>query len=356
MATRAQVARLAQVSESTVSYVLNGQRPITEETKARVHAAIKELNYVPHYAAGLLAGRKSRTVAMLMPGKDGVLTPSSIEYLNGASIAANAAGYHVLIWSSDQIEISELVDSYNSGFIAGLILMEIRMKDARVDFLKQSKIPFVMIGRCQDLAGLQYIDRDFEGAGEVVIEHLATLGHSEISVVSNKRVQENQSLGADVRFDSAIKKEAKARKLNIKEYFYYNEPRTGEIALREILTKNPKTTAIISLNEQTSIGLVNSATRLGIKIPQELSVISTNTPEVQVELTVPEITTISPPSQLMGQEAMNNLVELIKFTAAEKSKKPIKKEMPEFQRLWRGELVIRQTTAKPRKAVEIKIP
>ena len=64
MATRADVAKMAGVSESTVSYALNGKRSISQETRDRVLEAVKKLDYKPHFAAGLLAGAKSKSIAL----------------------------------------------------------------------------------------------------------------------------------------------------------------------------------------------------------------------------------------------------------------------------------------------------
>ncbi len=68
MATREEVARRAGVSPSTVTYALTGKRSIKPETRERILQVVAEMNYVPHFAAGALAGGRSKTLAMLFPG------------------------------------------------------------------------------------------------------------------------------------------------------------------------------------------------------------------------------------------------------------------------------------------------
>ncbi len=335
-ATRAQVARMAKVSESTVSYVLNGQRSISEKTKARVMAAVEELQYVPNYGAGLLAGRKSKTIGMLMPGKMGTLNPSSIEYLNGASIVCSENNYHLLIWSSEKMLMDEVVQFYRSGLISGIILMEIRLQDERVEILKKQKIPFVMIGRTEKLKDIEYVDRDFEGAAKLGIDELIRLGHQNIVMISNNRVSDKLKIGADIRLSRDILNYCKLKRIRLTELKSLNEPEAGMQVLKEIKEKHRETTAIISNNDQTVIGLVNSASQLGISIPNDLSVIALSNPVTQVEMTNPKLTMISPPSKEMGQVAMRALIGAIE-------NKPI-----EITRLWRGELVVRGSTSRPR--------
>lgn len=83
MATRADVARLAGVSPSTVSYVLNGERPTTPETQMRVRKAIEELGYVPHRWAGNLAARSLRTIGLHFSVGDHGIDEVAGEYISG---------------------------------------------------------------------------------------------------------------------------------------------------------------------------------------------------------------------------------------------------------------------------------
>ena len=97
MATMHDVARLARVSVSTVSYVLTGTRPISEATRTRVLAAMAELDYQPNAMARGLASRRSRIVGLLMPMDERGLGATETAFVTGAAAAASAAGYHLVL-------------------------------------------------------------------------------------------------------------------------------------------------------------------------------------------------------------------------------------------------------------------
>src|SRR6185503_21367630 len=79
---------------------------------------------------------------------------------------------------------NSLLDFYRTNQSDGLILMEIRMDDWRVELLRQQDLPFVMIGRCENNDGVNFVDYDFESAVTVAINHLVYLGHHNIAFVS----------------------------------------------------------------------------------------------------------------------------------------------------------------------------
>jgi DNA-binding LacI/PurR family transcriptional regulator len=337
MATRADVAQRAGVSASTVSYVLNGQRTISDATKVRVMKAIRELNYRPHLAAGLLAGGKGRAIAMLIPGGKKGITSSAVEYINGATRAAADNGYHLILWPNELEKIEEIAALNTSGFIVGVVLMEIKMVDQRVEFFEDAEIPMTLIGRTNTPNSFNFVDRDFDGAAQTAIHYLAQLGHKNIALINNARFKTNSKHSVDYRFRQSVISTAKKAKTPLTHFYYENDANTGELALNEIVSTSPETTAIIALNDLTIIGLINSGTKNGFSFPRDLSVLSLSTSPSQVEMTVPEISTISPPAWEMGAKAIEILLKNI-----EGGSTSIKQE------LWAGDLIIRGTTGEAR--------
>lgn len=331
------MAKRAEVSASTVSYVLNGQRSISEATKARVMKAIRELSYRPNLAAGLLAGGKGRAIAMLIPGGEKGITSSAVEYINGATRAAVDNGYHLILWPNELEKIDEIAALNTSGFIVGVLLMEIKMIDQRVEFFDHADIPMTLIGRTKTPSSFNFVDRDFYGAAQTAINYLAELGHKNIALINNIRFKTNSQNSVDHRFRQSIISSTKKAKVSLAHFYYDNEANTGEIALREIVLTSPNTTAIIALNDLTVIGLINSGTKNGLSFPKDLSVLSLSTSPSQVEMTVPEISTISPPAWEMGAKAVEILLKNIEGGSAS-----IKQE------LWAGDLIVRGTTGKAR--------
>jgi len=333
MATRAEVAKLAGVSASTVSYALNGDRSIKEETRKRVLKAVAQLNYRPNFAAGALAGGKSKTLALLSPSGEFGIALIALEYINGASSAARDRGYHLVIWPSQESELAEIQTFAESGMISGVILMEIKFKDERVSYLKKAKVPFAMIGRTEKPGKDSYVDRDFIGATQLGIDYLDSLGHKKIAFLTTER-----AIGVDTRFSSALLEAAAKKKMTAKKIQVVNEASSGRDAFIELHKKYPDVTAVVSLNDIATLGFISGANEYGIKIPKDLSLIALDTPENHIEMSWPPLTTVNLPAFEMGASASNILIDQIE-----------QKENKQNQVLLAGELVVRGTTAKVRK-------
>ena len=334
MATRAEVAKLAGVSASTVSYALNGDRSIKEETRKRVLKAVAQLNYRPNFAAGALAGGKSKTLALLSPSGEFGIALIALEYINGASAAARDRGYHLVIWPSQESELAEIQTFAESGMISGVILMEIQFKDERVDYLKKAKVPFAMIGRTEKPGKDSYVDRDFIGATELGIDYLDSLGHKKIAFLTTDR-----AVGVDTRFSSALVEAAKKKRMIAKKIQVVNEASSGRDAFIEFHKKYPDFTAVVSLNDIATLGFISGANEYGVKIPEDLSIVALDTPQNHIEMSWPPLTTVNLPAFEMGAKASNILIDQIE-----------QKENKQNQALLAGELVIRGTTAKARKS------
>ena len=334
MATRAEVAKLAGVSASTVSYALNGDRSIKEETRKRVLKAVAQLNYRPNFAAGALAGGKSKTLALLSPSGEFGIALIALEYINGASAAARDRGYHLVIWPSQESELAEIQTFAESGMISGVILMEIQFKDERVNYLKKAKVPFAMIGRTEKPGKDSYVDRDFIGATELGIDYLDSLGHKKIAFLTTDR-----AVGVDTRFSSALVEAAKKKKMIAKKIQVVNEASSGRDAFIEFHKKYPDFTAVVSLNDIATLGFISGANEYGVKIPKDLSIVALDTPQNHIEMSWPPLTTVNLPAFEMGAKASNILIDQIE-----------QKENKQNQALLAGELVIRGTTAKARKS------
>nr|BFF13433.1 hypothetical protein GCM10025699_47360 [Microbacterium flavescens] len=191
-ATRDDVARLAGVSSSTVSYAISGRRTISTETRLRVERAMAELNYTPNAFARGLAGSRGGILALHYPyGRRGV-TSSEFEYVAAATDRARARGYHLLLWSNPIDDVEGLGSLVSEGLVDGVILMELTAHDARVPVLTAARIPFTNIGRPDDARSLWFIDADYEAMGRLAIDHLADLGHERVFFLS-------QTIGAAER-------------------------------------------------------------------------------------------------------------------------------------------------------------
>ncbi|MGP9709719.1 LacI family DNA-binding transcriptional regulator [Brachybacterium sp. AOP24-D1-21] len=166
--TSQDVARLAGVSQSTVSYVLTGSRPISEETRVRVEDAIAKLGYHPNSGARTLRSRRSGVIGLMVPetgADDGVL----MVFIAAIAREARRHGYDILLVTAQEgaAGIRRVV---RTGVCEGLILMELDRFDERVAPVIDSGLPFVTIGKPEEFPQGSVVDLDFEMLGHMVVE------------------------------------------------------------------------------------------------------------------------------------------------------------------------------------------
>lgn len=334
MATRADVARLAGVSPATVSYAMSGKAPISDETRDRVFAAMRELQYTPNVMAQALAGRRSRIIAMLLPSQERALSNADMEYMLGAASAARELGYHLLLWPTVDRDVEEVVALGQTGLLDGVILMEVRMEDERVALLREANVPFSLIGRTADEnAEPLFSDRDFEGAVFTAVEYLVSLGHEHIAFINAPRRLIKHGIGALVRAEAGFKSAAKH--FGVKGVSLYCDVtiQAGRRLAAELLVKHPEVTGLVEMNSEAIIGFMQQAPLVGIEIPRQLSVISANIPDGLADATVPALTTVSPPANSMGRAAAQMLIASV-----------CEESLPNTPRLYAGRLVVRGST------------
>jgi DNA-binding LacI/PurR family transcriptional regulator len=175
--TSKDVAAAAGVSQSTVSYVMSGKRPISEKTRLRVEAAIEQLTYRPNAGARALASRKSQVIGLVLPITQEAHLGSLMEFI--AVIAATARRHdHDVLLVTDEEGNQGLERVVGQQLCDGLILMQVEAEDERIPVVRKLRVPVVFIGIPNDSAGLNCIDADFARAAELCVEEIAAAGHT----------------------------------------------------------------------------------------------------------------------------------------------------------------------------------
>ena len=333
MATRADVAAKAGVSPSTVSYVLSGKRSIGQATRARVLAAVKELNYHPNHAAAALAGGTNKIIGLLAPAGRSGISPSFVEYINGATRAARELGWHLMVYLDNDVNVKDLANLHRGGLLDGMILMEIEMNDPRIEYLQKVGVPHVAIGRTENNKHLRFIDRDFEKDGYQAVDYYNQLGHKNIGLIRVKK-EGFQLIGADVRFAESINERAQIYGMRVVEYSCENTSSAGRAAFIHFQKNHPEVTGFITLGDYLTYSFLNAAREFNVEVPKKLSILALAVPNSSVEITYPPLTTLSINDDGFGYEAGKMLIHTI-----------IGEEVPEKQQLQAGQLNVRGTTA-----------
>lgn len=179
--TSKDVAKLAKVSQSTVSYVLTGKRPISAETRERVLAAIETLTFEPNARARALASQRSRVIGLMVPIRVDDTNDSS-GYLPFVTTLASAARTHdhdLLVVTADQgsAGLSRLA---GRSICDAILLMDVEANDERIPVAEALGVPVVLIGVPDEPKDLHCVDVDHALAAQMAVDELVDTGHDQI--------------------------------------------------------------------------------------------------------------------------------------------------------------------------------
>ncbi|MFE5309942.1 LacI family DNA-binding transcriptional regulator [Isoptericola sp. NPDC056605] len=226
MPTSADVAREAGVSQSTVSYVMSGKRPISPETRRRVQDAIDRLTYEPHAGARALAGHRTSTIAVVVPVNPEAGARQLMMFVEEILLAARRRDHDVLLVTADEGPAG-LRRVAGRSLCDALVVMEVGTHDDRVDVARGLPLPVVFIGIPDDAEGLDCLDFDFEAAGRLLVAELADLGHRTVDVLGWRPDVAAQGINYVPRFERGARATAAERGVELR----WHRP-TGEADVR----------------------------------------------------------------------------------------------------------------------------
>lgn len=317
MATRADVARLAGVSTSTVSYAISGARPITAATRRRIEAAMRELGYTPNVLASGLAGRRTKILALLLPSGPRAIEAADLQYAVAAADLARERGYHLILWPLAEGELAEVGRFAGSGLVDGVLLMAVLLDDERVRFLQSAGIPLAMIGRTAHPGDVAFADADFDQLAQLAVGHLADLGHRRVGLLNVAHRLLGLGTGPSVRIPRAATRAATEAGIRLVVLECDGTVGAGRAALGELFGRLPGITAVLSSNWETTVGAMQRAAVEGLRIPDDLSVLAITGHTERAEITTPTLTTISPPAGQIARAAADALIDRLENPAAE---------------------------------------
>ena len=305
----AQIAERAGAALSTVSYVLSGKRPVSEDTRRRVLEAIEELNYRPHGPARALASGASHTIALFLPSANWDLVPVQQTVVAGATQATSARGYGLLL-STAPTDPGTIVELIRDQRADGVILMETLADDPRVAHLRTAGLPFSLIGRTADTSELSYVDLDFGAAVRVGLKHLAELGHRCIALFNLPEEQLAAGYTSALIAQDAFTKgcaEAGIRGIHLN---CPHPPHEAQAVAAGLLASEPDCTAAITTDGQFS-GLLAALREADLRVPDDFSVLSVIASQY-AEMLTPALTSIEWPAFEAGRLAAEMLIERLR--------------------------------------------
>ena len=268
--TISDVASQAGVSKSTVSHALSGKRPISPATRQRIQRAIDKLGYQPNPIAQRLAGGQTKAIGYVFPLYAPHIAGLEMKFIVSTANEINQANYAFMLLTHPVGDVDSLRRFVTSGLVDGLILMQVRLEDPRVQLLHQARIPFVLVGRCADNRGLTYVDVDVADAMTQCLIHLTDLRHQHIAYLH----QDAHDFGFMYRAQREFMAACAVKNVQAFACPSQLSYESGAQAMTSLLRQHPEVTAVIAWNNTVAWGAIDAAKANGRLIPGDLSIIS----------------------------------------------------------------------------------
>lgn len=308
------VARVAGVSLGTVSNTLNRPHTVSERTRKKVLAAIKQLDFVPNEGAAALRSGTSKMLGLVIPD---VTNPIYAEIAKGVADAAEAQGYAVLLFNTDddpdrEVRQLEMLARHRS---AGALIVPRKADQRRLERLRNLGLHLVLIDRvASEHDGCSASIDDVRG-GLLAATHLLGSGRTRLVFV-NGPVQVPQAASRREGLRRAL---ALANldpggfvEINLDDTSYVD----GERAAHEILGMPQRPDGVFCINDQLAIGVMRGLARAGVGVPAEIAVVGYGDSPIAESAPVP-LTTIRQPMFDLGRAAVGQLLREVEEPAVD---------------------------------------
>ncbi|MCP3027209.1 LacI family DNA-binding transcriptional regulator [Halobacillus sp. A5] len=308
MSTIRDVAKLAQVSVATVSRVLNGNGYVSHNTREKVAAAIKQLNYRPNDVARSLFKGRSKMIALFVPD---IMNPFFPELARAVEDMTTQQGFTFVLCNTDDNLNKEMayLEALKQKSVDGIIIVSSTMT---AEYMENFDIPAVALDRIIHTNISSVTVNNREGAKEAT-QYLKDIGCRRIAHVSGPEHVSNARQRLKGYLDIAQKS----------EWFNYEYIEQGEYnfegakkATQILLTKHPEIDGLFVANDLMAVGAIKAAESLGLSVPDQLSIISFDGIKLG-ETTSPALTTMAQPIYQIGARAAEMLIKQVEQNEAQ---------------------------------------
>lgn len=326
------IAKRAGVSVATVSHVINSTRFVSNELIERVEKAMADMDYQPNLLAGSLRKKKTGTIGLIIPDSSNTLFAKVSKKIEDVLFSRN---YSVIVCNSayDINRELEYLKTLRSKMVDGILIVPVTLESNHLEKFKRTGIPIVILDRSIPDINMDTILVDNFKSGYNAAKYLTSLGHKNIGYI-DRIYDHSHSLERKNGFIKAIREQGLSldEKNIVRGGFTFDD---GVRAAKELVVRDSKITAIFSFNDINALGAMRGLTDLGLRIPEDVSVMGNDDIPFS-SIYVPSLTTIRYPTDEMADKASNLLLKRITEPNFRRTKKII---IP-------TELIIRESTAR----------
>ena len=306
------VARLAGVSVSTVSNVVNRPDGVATELAARVTEAITQLGFVRNEAARQLRTGRSETLGLTVLN---LSNPFFAAIATGVEQAAVAAGYSVLLATSSSIpgHEADTLDLFERHRVDGVLVASAGNMLERLDQLRQRGIPAVLIDSVDDRGAFSSVSANNVTGGRLAAEHLIENGRTRLLFVGGPRTVSQMRDRLEGCREAVLA--APGVTLDVK----WTQTLSAELGLSigSELADRPaheRPDAVFAANDMLALGLIQGLVRGGVRVPEDVAIIGYDDIVFAAAAAVP-LSSVRQPSRAMGERAAATLIDHLRHPA-----------------------------------------
>lgn len=305
------VAKLSNVSITTVSRVINDNYPVNKETKARVLKAVKELDYKPNMMARSLITKKTCVIGIVVPGLTNLFFPTIVEAIEKSLKEASYTIYLGNCYGNSSEEL-RIVEDMTQRSVDGIIIIDPQIDNVNKGVYKkiEKSLPIITVGGFPSHSASSSVTYDEQVGTKEAFLYFLSLGHRKIAFI---RGEKSYSYDIKEKIYKEILNDNNLTYLNIIKINSSNSIEAvdnTEDAIKKILSEGERPTAIFACNDLMAVGSLNACRGLNIKVPEEISIIGCDD-TLLCEISNPKLTSINLHMKEVGERAARGLLNII---------------------------------------------
>jgi LacI family transcriptional regulator len=308
------VAKKAGVSVTTVSRVLNDEKYVKDDLKARVKRAIDELGYTPSHIARSLVRKKTNLIGVIVPD---VTSSFYSTILSNIEKTASLNDYNLVVCNIIEDIDKELkyLQVFKEMRVEGIIIMHEKLNDEIRELISKLDIPIIFSSvKPTDQPFVSVIIDDYIAAYDAT-RYLIDLGHQRIGFIGGDMRDVTSGQNRYVGYTQAF---ADSGVDIVDNYIHFGDYKThsGYEIMKELLACEPRPTAVFAVSDDMAVGAMNCIHDHGLQVPGDISVMGFDGSQL-TELVRPRLTSMEQPIQDMGKATVDTLLDLISGKAVD---------------------------------------
>jgi LacI family transcriptional regulator len=310
--TIAELARMAGVSKTTVSRVINNKPDVDPATREKILGLIDTYQFQPNAFAVAMSQQKSRHIGLLIPHEAEYVfsNPFYTEVMRGVSTEVDAQDYYLVMCYAHEVNY---LDIYKQKRVDGFVLLSPgSFHHHIIHSLTESGVPFVSTAKVFEEEGMVYVDVDNFYGATLVMEHLVGLGHRRIAFIGKPTLQ--SSIDRLNGYRQVLKTHNLPEDTSLELTVDRSSAERGHDFALQLLRRSDPPTAIMLANDILALGALQAAQEIGLNVPGDVSI--TGFDDIPfARHAYPPLTTVRQPSYEKGVAAAHMLIQLLEQKA-----------------------------------------